>query len=64
LGVLYRWRKGDAGKVFAGMLQIAAWSKSSSMELSEGTARVSIAHTGCAAINEGKTRNRMEGFSQ
>jgi hypothetical protein len=25
---------------------------------------VSIAHTGCAAINEGKTRNRREGFSQ
>jgi hypothetical protein len=56
LGILYGWRKRDAGKVFDEMLQIAAWSKSSSVELSQGTARVSIAHTGCAAINEGKNQ--------
>jgi hypothetical protein len=46
--------KGNAGKMFDEMLQRAAWNKSSSVELSQGTARVSIAHTGCAAIKEEK----------
>jgi hypothetical protein len=54
-----KWvEKGNIGKVFDKMLQRSVWCESSSVELSQGTARVSIAHTGCAAIRKGKTKIR------
>ena len=51
LGILYGWRKRNEGEVFE-----ERYVKATLVELPQGTARVSIAHMSCAAIEEGKTK--------
>jgi hypothetical protein len=57
-GRIERVKKGNVGKVFDKMLQRSVWCESSFVELSQGTARVSIAHMDCAAIRKGKTQDQ------